>query len=89
MSLATFVLFYLMTVFALSWGTTALGYNREKFLVMQLVRHRALRADDSGQREFWQSVDDVAHFSGSPWRSLFLVWLWRHMFVAGTRAPWS
>ena len=27
-SLATFVLFYLMTVFALSWGTTALGYSR-------------------------------------------------------------
>ena len=36
-SLATFVLFYLMTVFALSWGTTALGYSREKFLVMQLM----------------------------------------------------
>jgi metabolite-proton symporter len=36
LSLATFVLFYLMTVFALSWGTTALGYNREQFLVMQL-----------------------------------------------------
>ena len=35
-SLATFVLFYLMTVFALSWGTTALGYSREKFLLMQL-----------------------------------------------------
>jgi metabolite-proton symporter len=35
-SLATFVLFYLMTVFALSWGTTALGYSREKFLVIQL-----------------------------------------------------
>jgi MFS family permease len=35
-SLATFVLFYLMTVFALSWGTTALGYPRESFLVMQL-----------------------------------------------------
>jgi metabolite-proton symporter len=35
-SLATFVLFYLMTVFALSWGTSALGYMREKFLVMQL-----------------------------------------------------
>jgi len=35
-SLVTFVLFYLMTVFTLSWGTTALGYNREKFLVMQL-----------------------------------------------------
>ena len=35
-ALATFVLFYLMTVFALSWGTTALGYSRERFLLMQL-----------------------------------------------------
>ncbi len=35
-SLATFVIFYLMTVFALSWGTNALGYSREKFLVIQL-----------------------------------------------------
>jgi metabolite-proton symporter len=34
--LATFVLFYLMTVFALSWGTSALGYARGKFLLMQL-----------------------------------------------------
>jgi metabolite-proton symporter len=35
-SLATFVLFYLMTVFALSWGTNALGYSRERFLLIQL-----------------------------------------------------
>jgi metabolite-proton symporter len=35
--LATFVLFYLMTVFALSWGTSALGIPREKFLLMQLA----------------------------------------------------
>ena len=35
-SLATFVLFYLMTVFALSWGTTALGYSRATFLLIQL-----------------------------------------------------
>lgn len=34
---ATFVLFYLMTVFALSWGTSALGYNRNQFLQMQLL----------------------------------------------------
>jgi metabolite-proton symporter len=34
--LATFVLFYLMTVFALSWGTSALGFSRGKFLLMQL-----------------------------------------------------
>ena len=36
-SLATFVLFYLMTVFALSWGTTALGYRRDTFLTLQLL----------------------------------------------------
>jgi metabolite-proton symporter len=36
-SLATFVLFYLMTVFALSWGTTALKYSRATFLLIQLV----------------------------------------------------
>ena len=35
-SITTFVLFYLTTVFALAWGTTALGYRRETFLLMQL-----------------------------------------------------
>jgi metabolite-proton symporter len=35
-ALATFVLFYLMTVFALAWGTSALGYNRQQFLLIQL-----------------------------------------------------
>jgi MFS family permease len=35
--LATFVLFYLMTVFALSWATTALKYSRETFLLIQLL----------------------------------------------------
>ena len=34
--LSTFVLFYLMTVFALSWGTTALHYSRASFLLIQL-----------------------------------------------------
>lgn len=34
---ATFVVFYLMTVFSLSWGTTALGYSREEFLVLQMI----------------------------------------------------
>ena len=36
-SIATFVLFYLMTVFALSWGTSVLGYSRNTFLIVQLV----------------------------------------------------
>ena len=34
--LATFVLFYLMTVFALSWGTSVLHYSRSSFLLIQL-----------------------------------------------------
>lgn len=36
-ALATFLLFYLLTVFCLSWGTSMLGYSREKFLLIQLV----------------------------------------------------
>jgi metabolite-proton symporter len=36
-SIATFVIFYLMVVFTLSWGTTALHYSRTSFLLMQLV----------------------------------------------------
>jgi len=34
--LSTFVIFYLMTVFALSWGTSALHYTRSRFLLIQL-----------------------------------------------------
>lgn len=36
-ALATFVLFYIMTVFSLSWGTAQLGYSREEFLIMQMI----------------------------------------------------
>jgi metabolite-proton symporter len=35
-SLATFVLFYLITVFTLAWGTGPLGYSRDMFLLIQL-----------------------------------------------------
>ncbi len=34
---ATFVLFYLMTVFALSWATGRLGFEREHFLLLQML----------------------------------------------------
>lgn len=37
MAVATFVLFYIMTVFTLSWGTSHLGYSREEFLLLQMV----------------------------------------------------
>jgi MFS family permease len=36
-AVATFVVFYLMTVFSLSWGTSALGYSRSDFLVLQMI----------------------------------------------------
>ena len=36
-SIVTFELFYLMTVFCLNWGTSKLGYTRQQFLLMQLV----------------------------------------------------
>ncbi len=59
LALATFVLFYLMTVFALSWGTSRLGYSREHFLMLQLagvvcfaatIPISALYADRFGRR---------------------------------------
>ena len=36
-AIATFVVFYLMTVFSLSWGTTKLGFTRSDFLVLQMI----------------------------------------------------
>jgi MFS family permease len=66
-ALATFVLFYLMTVFSLSWGTVALGYSRVQFLPMQMagvvffgltIPISALLADRYGRRRtlFWTSL---------------------------------
>jgi len=58
-ALATFVLFYLMTVFTLSWATTKLGFSRHFFLLMQLfavlffglaIPISALLADRFGRR---------------------------------------
>ncbi|WP_024890498.1 MFS transporter [Luteimonas huabeiensis] len=59
LTLATFVLFYLMTVFALSWGTSRLGYSRDAFLWLQMagvlcfaatIPLAALYADRHGRR---------------------------------------
>jgi MFS family permease len=36
-AVATFVIFYILIVFSLSWGTTKLGFPRENFLILQLV----------------------------------------------------
>ena len=59
-ALATFVLFYLMTVFTLSWGTSKLGFSRKDFLELQLfavlffgltIPLSAVLADRKGSRE--------------------------------------
>ena len=58
-ALAAFVLFYLMTVFTLSWATTVFGYSRREFLLIQLfavlffgltIPASALLADRYGRR---------------------------------------
>src|SRR5262245_42750728 len=79
MSLATFVLFYLMTVFALNWGTTALGYSRQQFLMIQLfgilffavtIPLSAVFADQYGRRNtlVWTTVAvGVFGFFLAPW----------------------
>lgn len=36
LAIAAFVVFYIMTVFSLGWGTSKLGYTRENFLILQL-----------------------------------------------------
>jgi metabolite-proton symporter len=36
-AITTFVVFYLMTVFTLSWGTSQLGYERQDFLLLQMI----------------------------------------------------
>jgi metabolite-proton symporter len=36
-AVAVFVVFYLMTVFSLSWGTSKLGYSRQEFLVLLMI----------------------------------------------------
>ena len=36
-STTTFLVFYLMTVFALGWATSALGFGRQQFLILQMM----------------------------------------------------
>lgn len=36
-TVTTFLIFYLMTVFTLSWGTSTLHYSKSSFLIMQMI----------------------------------------------------
>ncbi|QXV65275.1 MHS family MFS transporter [Mucilaginibacter sp. 21P] len=43
-TITTFLLFYLMTVFTLSWGTSKLNFSKNNFLVMQMISMLAFGA---------------------------------------------
>jgi metabolite-proton symporter len=79
MSVATFVLFYLMTVFALNWGTSVLGFTRQQFLWIQLfgilffaltIPLSAVVADRAGRRSTLVAVTvaiGAFGFALAPW----------------------
>ena len=70
--MATFVLFYLMTVFALSWGTNALGYSRGKFLLMQLF-----------DISFFAITIPIAAVLAERGRKKTMIWITTAIFVFG------
>jgi len=79
-ALATFVIFYLMTVFALTWGTAQLGYTRQQFLMLQLfavlffaltIPMAALLADRRGRRTAMMLVSGAIAVFGLLYGPLF------------------
>jgi len=79
-AMATFVIFYLMTVFTLSWGTSALGYSRQQFLELQLfaivffaltIPAAALLADRFGRRAAMIAVSAAIAAFGLAFGPLF------------------
>jgi metabolite-proton symporter len=80
-ALTVFVVFYLMTVFALSWGTSALGYSRETFLQLQMISMvffaltiplSALLADRYGRRLTLMVVGALTIVFGLAFEPLFI-----------------
>jgi metabolite-proton symporter len=70
-SIVAYALFYMMSVFSLSWGTSALGYTRNEFLVMQLFAILFFAATipiagimaESGRRRamIWMTIAAIAY----------------------------
>jgi metabolite-proton symporter len=70
-SIVAYALFYMMSVFSLSWGTSALGYSRNEFLVMQLFAILFFAATipiagimaESGRRRamIWMTLGAIAY----------------------------
>jgi metabolite-proton symporter len=92
LTVATFVLFYLMTVFALSWGTTALKFSRKDFLQLQLmaiiffgltIPISAVLADRHGRRAVLMAVSAAIAVFGLLFAPMFGsgVWLQVALFL--------
>ena len=70
-SIIAYTLFYMHSVFTLSWGTSKLGYTRNEFLVMQLIAILFFAATiplaglmaESGRRRamIWMTIGAVAY----------------------------
>jgi len=76
----TFVIFYLMTVFALGWATSALGFGRQQFLMLQMagvlffgltIPFSAMVADRIGERTMLLIATVLIIAFGFAFRPLF------------------
>ncbi|MFC7054093.1 MFS transporter [Hansschlegelia quercus] len=70
---ATFTIFYLMTVFALSWGTSVLGYARHDFLPLQMI----------GMVFFGLLIPAAARLADRIGREVTLIWATVAIFLFG------
>lgn len=80
LAVSTFVIFYLTTVFSLTWGTTELGYTRNGFLKIQLIAIiffaltvplSAIIADKFGRRTTLAGVSIAMILYGFSFATLF------------------
>lgn len=79
-AITAFVVFYLMTVFALGWATSALGFGRQQFLILQMVGvlffgltipFSAIGADRIGERAMLMIAAVLIIAFGFTFRPLF------------------
>jgi metabolite-proton symporter len=79
-AITAFVIFYLMTVFALSWATSSLGFGRQRFLILQMaavlffglaIPPAALIGDRIGERAMLMIATVLIIAFGLAFRPLF------------------
>ena len=79
-AVTSFAVFYLMTVFALSWATSALGFGRQQFLILQMIGVlffglaipiSAIMADRLGERTMLMAAVALIIAFGFTFQTLF------------------